>query len=232
MSSRYEHLKREEYDLPRDVKGIVALVQQVLSMDGPVHKIVLESGRGALVYRQLPEGEIAEEDLSIDGALRNSEIIEYDNDGASPFEKIHDMFRIVSDDGLHPVCWVTGINREDLLNQWFSNEERGLGNAKQDSLLGIPVERVSTLPEDTLILCGAPYEDSAYKDVVVGVRTSVEVFDDEDEADSPVGEIDHRVGNGPEADAPAARGMAPTSGNGDDAGWYPKDLFGIRMGER
>lgn len=195
MLNKYKNLKREEYELPASTEGILGLIRQILSLSGVVHKLIVESGRGVIVYREKDQGDLEEVNLSLDAALRGAEILEYSVDnGATSFEAVHDMCQILSSYNLVPVCWVTGPRSTGLLERWLKYD-RGLPGMCE-KILNIHVHELPFLSEDVLILCGAMYSDADNKDIVAAVKTNIEILEVRDATqeavrqESGVGETD------------------------------------------
>lgn len=229
--------RREEHQLPSSTDGIVALVSSVLSQPGKVFKIVIDSDHGVTVYRERgTTDDLGEDATTLDAALRNSEIVEYENVGGNPFEKLVDMFYILHGERMHPVTWVSGNSQNNLLSHWLTLGERGLPVAAKhgEEILGVPLLRIPTLPEDVLILCGAPFSDADYKDVTIGVKTSVELRSEPShEVIEDKFRAADRGGRAGEEGAPTAVGLmeAPVPRTFRSC-WYPKDLFGIWLEDR
>ena len=255
MSNRYDDLRREEYPLrSHRTSDVVAAVQQALAM-GDVYKIVVESGRPLLVYRkkEQSDGLLHEEDSGLDGIMRNAEVVEYYNSLNNGFETVVDMMQLVEQEGCFPVCWATGQRRDSLLEQWFKFKERGLRTPPLDHLLGLPIVRLQTLPEETLIICAAEVKDAEISDVVFCIKTSMEVrnaslqpsesvpsFERSLSGDTkevqverqaePGGEADHQIGGDPEGDAAPTRTLEDgPRGDNDVGSWFPPSFSGIRM---
>jgi hypothetical protein len=232
-SSRFEkNLKREDHPLPSTVEGILDLLRSVMS-SGVVRKIVVEEGRPIVAYRDSGEGDLEEEELTLDAALRNCELLEYANDTATSFETVCDMMYVLQMNGLHPVCWVTGPGNGEILVRWFQFLERGMpGRHDQMAVLqGFPIKRVKTISEDVLILCGSRYRDGDIVDIEFGVKAGIELRSSQD--DNTTGrEADDPVWNDPGESPPAARHVAPPSGGEPERGWSPKGLLGVRMEDR
>lgn len=222
MLNRSDGFKREEYKLHSNrTSDIVQVVQQVLSTEA--YKVVIESDR-VIAYRGKSDDDLEEFDVTLDGALRNSHMIEYSNSDPNPFEVVFDMFSLVSANGLHPVCWATGMNQESLLERWFTVKERGLGLQELTAIIGVPIVRLKTLPEDSLILSAAKYTDATVKDIVYSVKTTIEVRNDS--RNPPNNPIDNPVRDDPKRDRPAARELAPVARASDGGSWVPPSFLG------
>jgi hypothetical protein len=226
MLSRYSDLQRDEIPLQSSkTQDILGVLQHVLQQR-VAQRIVIESGR-VLVYRPRGDEPLEDNDVSLDGALRNSELIEYENTEGNAFEMIFDIMQLVASEKLFPVCWATGKKQDEILQKWVALEERGMPPDALDTLVMIPVVRLQTLSEDTLILCASRHEDGEAKDIVVGIKTVMELRDEE-EASS---EADHPVGDDSEGHAQATRAVEALAPRVDGGGWHPTNLAGVRMGD-
>jgi hypothetical protein len=238
MLSRYRNLRREEYAIPASTDEVVALVQQILSETGSVHRLVLEAGRGVIAYREGSPGDLEEEAMSLDAALRNSEILEYSNSGsASSFEVIHDMHQLVATYGIVPLCWATGPRSTGLLEKWL-RYDRGLPGVC-DSILGLPVYQLQLLSEDTLLLCAAAYADAGSKDIIAAIKTNIEVREVENASENERGAERGPVAGGPPPDRRGDRVEEPPEADrevgADSAGqrgstWLPAGSHFLRLG--
>jgi hypothetical protein len=141
-------------------------VQRIeVAMDSPVRvSRIVENG----------DPDLQEPNISLDGVLRNIEMIEYASEKASPFQVLVDMTQLVRREGLNCVCWATGVDEENLLNRWLEFEERGMP-AGVEYLLDRPIHRLRSLPEDTLILCGSNYPSADHTELTLAVKTAIEV---------------------------------------------------------
>lgn len=231
MLSKYRGMKREQHRLSTgQTEEILSVLREVLE-PRDVHKIVIESGHPMLVYRQKSEeaDPLEEEDISLDGAIRNSDMIEYDNQGASSFEIVHDMFYILLSEGMNPVCWATGPEQgAQTLEGWLKLEERGLPRPKNmDNLLGQPVFRLKTLPQDTILLCGSSRDGGEAQDVEFVIKATVEMRDKNEASRS----IDRPVGNGQERDPTPADEVGSSARRGDEDSWNPASIPRVWVGD-
>lgn len=230
MLNKYNGLRREEYPLPSTkTSDIVDAVQQALSLDG-VFKIVVESGQPMLVYRKRGDDPLDEDDVTLDGALRNSEIIEYDVASKSSLEVIFGMLQRVGRDRLYPICWATGLEQEGVLRHWTNQIDKSIPDL---GILpfGIPVVRVKTLPEDTIILCAAARHEGDYQDVVVGIKAIMETHHAVEEKRTS-STSDNQVGSDTGECPPPTGTVETTTVRGGKGSWHPTSLAGIRMGDR
>jgi len=236
MSNRYENLRREEFPLRSSRTGdIIQVLQQILSTQ-QAYKIVIEGDRIVSYKIQTQEG-LEESDVTLDGALRNSTLIEYTNDEYNAFETVLDMMQIVANEDLHPICWATGFPQERLLESWLRLEARGMQMPvdPMDSLACIPIHRLKTLPEDALILCATKHSDADVKDVVLGVKAAIflrrpEVVD-EDQGQEPSREADSPVGDDSEGDAGADGAVETPAGRDVGGSWVPPRFGFSGMGD-
>jgi hypothetical protein len=221
-------MRKEQRELTsHKSEDILAVVKEILGQPD-VHRIVVDSDRGVLFYRR-EEGDGFEDDITLEGALRNARLDEYSNSEANPFEAVFDMLQLVEAEGLHAVCWATGSGSGDLLNRLFAMQERGMPAQIDDSLLGIPLVRQKSLPEETLILCAAQHdEDVGYEDVVVGIKTTIEVYDGRQE--EPSSPDDRPVRDGSEERPAAARELEDDSPGLGGGSWIPPAIS-MRLGD-
>lgn len=172
-----KRLKVEKYPLPDTLDEICGLVRHVLQQGG-VQKLELSMGDVVRVSRFIPDDgtEVGEVEMSLDAALRNvNELVEYINNSAPASEVLLDMMLLVQQEGLHPVAWTAGFSDEDdLLDQWLDLQGRGMPK-KVPGLLGLPLHRLASLPEDTLILCASQYANPEPNEISFAVKAAIEV---------------------------------------------------------
>ena len=222
-------LARESYPEPKSKQGIVTLVREILAQPGAVHKITIERSKGIYVLRWAEKNELMEEEQTLDGALRNAEIIEYANDSfdVTPFEVLFDVVNVVRQtERSFPVCWATGLNSDGLLDTWLRIKEqaRPFGT---DELLAIPVQRLKSLPEDVLVLCGAPFEDAELGDVNLGVKASIELIEESNE--QVIYRHVDRGGSHPQERSPATGALEGHPGGSVREGWSPSNFIRQRL---
>jgi len=178
MSSRSKSVRTEKYPRPRTPEAVCSLVREILTQPGLVQRIEIDVDEPVRVQRQVEEGDpdLVEIQESWDGALKNVEgFLEYYSEGASSFQVIFDMLQLVAFERLHGTCWVTGVGQQGLLSRWFEFEERGMPATGIDTILGLPVHRLGSLPEETLILCGSKYLQAEPSEIELVVKTSIEI---------------------------------------------------------
>jgi hypothetical protein len=229
-SDNQSHLGREEYPLPPTVDGICSLVRNCLE-GGLVQRVHIENGRPVVIYRELPEGEFDEGGSSIDGVLRNMELLEYAPAGyasgtASPFEMLFDIFYVIASRGLVPMRFFSGTGGRKLLERWLMLEERGLPPMRNNpTIIGVPLTRLLSMPEETLILCGAPYADSSNEEIALGVKITLEVRDEQPEE---ISETVDRVRDNPR-ERPAGTGkLEEAAGGSSGDAWVPPNFLGTQ----
>ena len=227
MSNRSDKrtLRRETYPLPEGTEAVVALVEEVLSAEGPVHKILLEESQPIRVYRWVKEDRLAEPQADIEAALRNVDLFEYDSGGGTPFEALWDMMALVKAEQHWPICLVTGI-QEDLLSSWFQMRSRGRPWTLED-MFALPVYQIQSLSEDTLILCGADFKEAEPEDMTIAVKTAIEMRKNDGDSRSTTSD---QVRNDPYKHTSAA-GEVETSSGGSSSGWSPAGFFVDWMGD-
>lgn len=187
--SKSSYLQKEKYPCPDTVDGICSLIREVLSK-GRIQSMEFSLGAPVRVVRsvEVDNPDLIEPDLDWEGALRNVEMTEYYNKDAEPYQVVVDVMHLMQSEGLTCTCWVTGTGGGGLLDKWFKFKERGLPVGVR-SLLGRPVHRVKSLPEDTLVLCGSRYPDADPDEVDLAIKVAIE-FGRRDEHSSS--EIDDR----------------------------------------
>jgi hypothetical protein len=177
--SENQVLSKEEYPEPKSKAGFTALLKEILDLPGGVDQVILKVGKPVRVWRWVEKnGLMEEEDRSLDGALSHAEILEYANPDlprTAPEELFH-LMSIMDAERRIPVCWAVGRDQTGLLARWLRVEEQGVPY-KEGSLLGLPVERLKSLPEDTLLLCGAEHPDAAPSEVTMAVKMAIEVME-------------------------------------------------------
>lgn len=177
MSSRSSlRTKIEKYPLPATVDGICSLIREILAQ-GLVQRIELDTQNPVRVIRAVAEGEGAdldEEELDLEGVLRNIEMIEYTSDDASPFQVVFDMMHLAHKENLNSVCWVIGAGGEKTLDEWLELKSRGMA-AGMGKLMGLPIHHAKSLPEDTLILCASQYPSAGFEELSLAIKTAVEI---------------------------------------------------------
>ena len=222
MSSKYD-TRTEKYQLPATVDGICALVREILN-DGSVSRIELDTEDSYVRARRWVEsGDFEEEDVGWDGALRNTDIVEYYSDGATSFQVVVDMMMLAQEDNLQATCWVVGRGEGDHIRAWFTIDERRLPVGKIGSVLGLPLYKLKSLPEETLILCCSKYLNADPNEISMAVKTTMELRRSHDNHGSSKqnGKADGGVGDHPPQYPPAAGQLALGTGGLRTVSWHP-----------
>jgi len=169
-------VRTEKYQLPATVDGICALVREVLN-GGHVKRFELDNDEAlARAYRWIEETGLVEDEVTWDGALRNVPVmLEYYSDGATSFQVVVDMTLLAQNEGLRCSCWVVGIGGPALLGKWFDVDRRKLKVDVIDSLLGLPIYSVKSLPPESLILCCSKYPSADPTEVSMAIKTSIDL---------------------------------------------------------
>ena len=228
MSNKSEPKTRvEKYPLPPTVDGICDLVREILS-PGLVQRLEIEVSKPVRVVRVVEEEEagLLEEDVDLDGRLRNIEMIEYTSEGAGPFQTVFDMMHIIQEARLHPVCWATGAS-EPFLSEWFELAARGMPT-RIKTLNGLPIKQLKSLPEDTLILCGSGYPSAEPSELTLAVKVAVELRRPIDANTQTVSsrEVDDPVRHNPRECDQATDPLAPSSRGLRTVDWKPEGHAG------
>lgn len=233
MSSKSENqvLNKEEYPEAKTKAGYTALLREILDVPGAVDQINMKVGRPVLVWRWVEKNDLMEsEDLSLDGALANADILEYSNPDlakTAPEELFH-LMSIMSSERHSPVCWATGRDQSGLLTKWLRVEEQGVPY-EEGFLLGLPVERLKSLPEDTILLCGAEHPGAALNEITLAVKAAIEIREDKHveerlKRNASRGGRPAQERNRPDGETPNDSG-----GNGSE-GWEPPSFLRARFG--
>lgn len=209
----------EKYQLPATIDGICALVREVLS-GGHVKRLELDNDDAFVrAHRWVEVDGLTEDEVTWDGALRNVLVMqEYYSEGASSFQVVADMMFLAMEEGVHNTCWVTGTGGPKLLRQWFDVDKRKLPVGDINSLLGLPLHRVKSLPDETLILCCSKYPSADPTEISMAVKTTIDL---RREPDAP-GNKDADSGRGhPQEHPSAARQLAFGTGGLRRVSWRP-----------
>jgi hypothetical protein len=163
----------ERYPLPEDVNGICELIRDILDK-GSVQKIELDVGDLVRVVRLVEVGDLEESEEGWDQSLKGLEDFEEYNDAdATPDGIILHLLNAVADIDLFGVAFITGTNDTNLLGKWLKIPDR----SKQ--IAGIPIYRVNTLPEETLVLCGAKFREATPSEIEYAIKTTMEIRHEE-----------------------------------------------------
>lgn len=162
------------------------------------------------VRRWVEDDGLEEERVTWDGAIRNvPTMVEYYSDEASSFQVIVDMMLLAQEDGLYPLVWITGPDESDLLKKWLEVDRRGLPVKNVQNLVGLPIHRVKSIPEETLILCCSKYPGASPDEITMAVKTTVDLR----RSHEPDNKDDGRSGNHP-SEHPSAAGQLALSARG------------------
>jgi len=211
-SRKYKDVKVEKYPLPPSIDGIISLFREIMG-PGNVQRIELEVDKPVRVLRHVyvEDPDLLEPNIDLDGVLRNVEMLEYISQEASSFQVVVDMMQLMRSEGRHSICWAVGTG-EDLLGEWLEFRERGMPS-DVDTLLNIPVRRLRSLPEDTLILCGSEYPGADPEEITLAVKTAIEMRRPDVERAEQKRTTDDPVWAGAEG-GPAANGQLALAARG------------------
>ena len=192
-SRKIEKLERRA--LPDTTDGICALIREVLSSGiGHVKKLELHVNDVVRVTREVDANDLDEVPEDWEFVLRNVEMLEYSSEGASPYQVLVDMMLLVQHRGLRCIAFCTGDDETGLIDTWLELKDRGMPTGVHE-LLNLPIHRMNTLPEETLVLCGSKYSNADPTEVELAVKTTIEVRD-EKQGDQSSREVDDPVGDG------------------------------------
>jgi len=219
----------EKYPLPGTVESIMTLIREIMEK-GSVQRIELDVGLPVRVVRSAVAGDplLEEYDLGLKGVLRQVECVEYYSENASSFQVVVDMMQLLQKEGVHAVCWATGPNETDLLEQWLEWKERGMPSGTS-RLLGLPVRIVDDLPEDSLILCGSEYPSAETNEISVAIKAAIETRS-EDVRPEPVRKTNDPVRPRAKRSSPTAGQLALAAGELRTVEWDPPDRHGEGVG--
>ena len=222
MSSKSK-VRKEKYPLPEDSESIIALVRSILE-GGRVQRIELDINGPVRVLREveIEDPDLVEPDINLDAALRNTEMIEYSSEGAESFQVLVDMMLLAQSKRPYCICWATGAG-EYLIPEWLELEARGMRLMGVDTLLGLPIHRLRSLPDDTLILCASSNKEADPAEVNFAVKTDIEIRSEDGQArleqeavyaehPIPGRPIDDPIRAGPQRGPAAASELALTAG--------------------
>lgn len=220
-------LVRENHALPRTKAGISTLVRELLEHGGACERIIIEQGQPVRVWRWQDVDDMEEGATSLDGALRNAEMLEYTNpnEDSTAAEVVMHMMHILSAESSHPVCWVLGPGTE-ALEKWLQLKELGLPVGLKD-LMHVPFQHLESLPPETLILAGSAVIEGDVGDIRVAVKAAMEPRRESD------GEVvdgnAHRVGDHPDRDSAAVSQVEGSPRRNGAAGWSPSNFLRERL---
>jgi len=217
-------VKVEKYPLPPTVDGICSMIREILA-PGLVQRIELDIDSPIRVTRSVPleDGkELEDDDVDLEAVLRNIEMIEYTSENASPFQVIFDMMQLVNNEKLNPVFWVGGTGSEKLIDEWLELRTRGMPGGL-NRLLGIPVQRIKSLSEDTLILCASLYPSAGVDELSLAVKTAIEIRrpSHDTQRTAPCGQVDDSVRRDSGASDSPAHQLAAVARGLHKVDWKP-----------
>jgi len=217
-------VRTEKYQLPATVDGICALVREILNR-GHVRRLELDNDDTFVRAHRWVEGDgLAEDEITWDGALRNVQVMqEYYSEGATSFQVVVDMMMLAQTEGFKCTCWVSGTGGPELLRKWFDVDRRKLPVGEVTELLGLPVYKVKSLPNETLILCCSKYPSADPTEISVAVKTSIDL---RREDGAPTNEDAGRGRNHSEEHAPTTRQLAFGPGGLHRVPWHPPSATG------
>lgn len=216
--------------MPGTIDEVVESFRAILN-SGKVHGVVFTLGQPIKVYRGVAQEEV--NDISnLDIVLSNVDIFEYIvDDSHSPADRVIGMCKVLAKDRLNPVCFVTGPNISNMLDRWFQIEETGLPRGL-DSLIGLPILRLDSLSERTLLLCGAEDPFADIEDIIIVIKTDIDLKGKNNEqraigssASSP--DVT-RVGDDTKECGQPVDEVGLTPADSGDAHWNPPGFFGKR----
>lgn len=214
-SSRFDApVVKETYDLPGSLGEILQLLEGILA-GGGVQSLELEVGKPVKVFRATRSHP---EENDLDGVLRNVELFEYLAEDHTSIDKLFGMLNLISSEGLFPACWATGPDVRGILDQWLFVDRLGLRTGVEN-LMGVPVKRVKSLDEDVLILCGSREIVSSVDDIVLAIKTDIEMRGEDYERDEPSREVDGGVRGGEQGAGGAIHQVEADSRRGSVGGW-------------
>ena len=169
-------LRTEKYPLPGTIDGILGQLREILA-GGSVKRIELDTeDKNLRVRRWVEADDLAEEDITWEGAVRNVPVLdEYDSPGASSFQVVVDMLLMAQSEKVTGVTWITGMNDTELLRRWLEVDRRSLQIGEVQELLGLPLRRIKSITEETLILCCASNLSSEPEETVYAIKTAMEL---------------------------------------------------------
>lgn len=207
-------LSREQYDLPETRVGLLALMERVLMMPGPVQSFSMEVDQPIRVMRWVESNELFEGEPTLGHVLSTVNMTEVSFPGMGP-EVLFAMFAALERDRCYPVCWAIGAQNRALLDNW-------LGILVGDTLANVPIERLKSLPEETILLCGAELRGGSVTDIKRAIKTTIG-WRKEDE---PKHEDVDRVRSASNGGGPAAGEVEGAGGRDGRTGWNPPRVPG------
>ena len=204
MSNRSEK-QLEKYELPKTVDGICSLVREVLE-GGNVDRMEIDNDDAYVrAWRWVEKGDLEEPDISWDAALRNVEtMLEYASEGASSYQTLVDMMLLAHDEKMYCNTWAVGRGGKKLIHKWLELRDRGMPIPSVDSLLGLPVKELKSLPEETIILCCSKYPRPDPGEITMAVKAVIELRSSNAQ---PVHQDAHRGGNHSGEHSPATSSL-------------------------
>lgn len=230
-SSRFSvPVRREEYPIRPTVDEIVESIRDILEA-GNVRGISIVQDDVIRVYRAVEEEEY-DPSAVLDMTLGYAEVYEYLVDNThTANDRVVGMCKVMASHRTYPVCFATGPNIMGLLDRWLLVEELGLPK-NVESIIGIPVVRVKTLDEDTLLLCGADIPLADLEDIKVVVKTEIDLRGKEYEhyrataRNSARRTDDDSVWADPGIDDSTACQVGASADGSGGLDWVPTGIFG------
>jgi len=223
-------VRREEYPIPEKVDEIADLIRDILN-GGRVQGLTIVHGDVIRAYRSVQE-DAYDPTAELDMALGYAEIWEYCVD---EYHTVNDilvgMCKVLASLKNYPICFATGPNSTGLLDRWMLIDELGLPKGVEN-ILGLPVVRIKTLDEDTLLLCGARIPMADLEDIKVVVKTAIDLRGKEYDHYRAVSRNSSRredaggVGDDTEGDGASTDQVAATAGESGGLDWVPAGVFG------
>lgn len=224
-------LVRQDYDLPKTIQGLTSLIREIVEQ-GESDRIVIDQEH-IRAWVWVEKNDLMEDQnvVTLDTALSSSEFIEYSNpnDDKTPAEVLLHIMHLVQKEKLHPVCWVTGFPvGEGILSKWLGLVEVGLPSSI-DSIFGVKLERLKSIPEETLVLCSAGTKDADIKDITLVVKTVVEPWVRRNNNDSKLDAYADRSRDHSEERSERPEPVeGPSRGDGG-IGWSPASVLRSRL---
>ena len=160
----------ETYDLPSDYGALVRQIMDILKL-GLVQEMTVRLGHPIRVRRYVrPDVTTDKQQMTTWQLVRQVDMKEVSP--GKPGDTLFKMMSMVDERGLVPHRFLVTGN-PTLLQPWS-------GLSLHDTLLGIPLLRVDEVPDDALILTGAPSPAAEMRHVGFAVKTTMIVEDSDD----------------------------------------------------
>jgi hypothetical protein len=174
----------ERYPMPETTEGLCKLVQALFEKGG-IKRFEID-GLVRVTRESEIDPDMTEPNKSWEEALQGLEnFIEFNpKNSTDPAMVLLYLTNLIERKGLKPVCFAAGPDT-GLLSLWLGLGELEIG---LEALFGIPVRRMNSLPEETIILCGAPIRDADPTEIEFAVKTTIEVRTKNEERKLPSSE--------------------------------------------